>query len=101
MRNSNVTGQGTILEKRLKPKCLICRRLLGPRHDKYHEKFLAAQSVQAVEGCLVHAMRSITPNMSQPIAKLLRNTSKKEEMTVSALYAGQGEQNRLLTAKSI
>src|ERR1700683_1436763 len=48
MRNGNVTGQRTILEKRLKPKCPICGRLLGPRHEEYHAKYIATHRKAAL-----------------------------------------------------
>jgi hypothetical protein len=62
---------------------------------------LQPRGVQAVGGCLAHATRNITPNTLQPIAKLLWHISKKEKISVSVLFVGQGEEGLLLTAKNI
>jgi hypothetical protein len=59
------------------------------------------RNVLASDGCLAHATRSITPNTLQPIARLLWHISKKEEISVGVLFAGQREENLLLIAQSI
>ena len=42
IRNSSAPGQENDIGEKIQAKCPICGRLLGPRHDKYHAKFLAA-----------------------------------------------------------